>query len=367
MRYIDYLLALALLASPVAADELGDALMTLQTAKVDGSNSPQLADALRVASMAKVADVPRILSAVPVDDRLVQNWIRNAADTALANAQSRGEEIPMEMLRDYLVDTEHPPRARRVAYEWLKEIDPLAASQLLPDFYNDPDLELRYDAVATLIDTSNKLDDDAKRTELLKLAFASARDANQLSTCATALDQLGVEVDIVEQLGFITTWRILGPFDNVDGDGFAAVYPPEESIDLRTGYDGKNGEVKWQEIVSDAPMGLVDLAEPFDNEKGAVAYAYATIESPQAYTANLRYMSHNATKLWLNGKLVAESVVYHAGGDGDQYIVPVTLKKGKNEILLKVCQNEQTEPWAQSWEFALRVCDPLGGKIEGVE
>jgi hypothetical protein len=39
------------------------------------------------------------------------------------------------------------------------------------------------------------------------------------------------------------------------------------------------------------------------------------------------------------------------------------LKVGRNEILVKVCQNEQKEDWAQLWSFQLRVCDNLGGAI----
>ena len=35
----------------------------------------------------------------------------------------------------------------------------------------------------------------------------------------------------------------------------------------------------------------------------------------------------------------------------DQHIGTGTLKKGKNEVLIKVCQNEQTEQWAQLWTF----------------
>ena len=36
---------------------------------------------------------------------------------------------------------------------------------------------------------------------------------------------------------------------------------------------------------------------------------------------------------------------------------------GTNVILLKICQNEQTESWAQDWEFQLRVCDGLGTAV----
>jgi hypothetical protein len=39
------------------------------------------------------------------------------------------------------------------------------------------------------------------------------------------------------------------------------------------------------------------------------------------------------------------------------------LQAGKNVILVKVCQNEQTESWAQRWEFQLRVCDSIGAAI----
>jgi len=44
----------------------------------------------------------------------------------------------------------------------------------------------------------------------------------------------------------------------------------------------------------------------------------------------------------------------------DQYRVRAELKPGANTILLKLCQNEQTEDWAQRYEFQLRVCDPSG-------
>ena len=47
----------------------------------------------------------------------------------------------------------------------------------------------------------------------------------------------------------------------------------------------------------------------------------------------------------------------------DQYNGRAKLKKGKNLILVRISQNEQTEDWAQSWMFQLRVCDSLGGPI----
>jgi hypothetical protein len=47
----------------------------------------------------------------------------------------------------------------------------------------------------------------------------------------------------------------------------------------------------------------------------------------------------------------------------DQFRVQAHMKAGKNRILLKVCQNEQTEDWAQTWRFQLRVCDAAGTAV----
>lgn len=55
--------------------------------------------------------------------------------------------------------------------------------------------------------------------------------------------------------------------------------------------------------------------------------------------------------------------VYHSGSSLDQYVASGKLKRGRNVILLKICQNEQTENWAQDWEFQLRICDAVGTAV----
>jgi hypothetical protein len=44
----------------------------------------------------------------------------------------------------------------------------------------------------------------------------------------------------------------------------------------------------------------------------------------------------------------------------DQYKLRCHLRRGANTILVKCCQNEQTESWTAEWEFQLRVCDSTG-------
>jgi len=68
----------------------------------------------------------------------------------------------------------------------------------------------------------------------------------------------------------------------------------------------------------------------------------------------------------VNGKLLFGRDEYHRGMAIDQYTVPVRVKKGQNVILLKLCQNEQTDSWAQRYQIQLRVCDASGIAVRPV-
>jgi hypothetical protein len=81
----------------------------------------------------------------------------------------------------------------------------------------------------------------------------------------------------------------------------------------------------------------------------------------------VRIGSPNACKVWVNGQSAISREVYHAGTQIDQYTAPVKLKAGSNWVLVKICQNEQTESWAQDWKFQLRFTDASGAAIERVQ
>jgi hypothetical protein len=121
--------------------------------------------------------------------------------------------------------------------------------------------------------------------------------------------------------------------------------------------------VKSQDFVTADPYGQVDLNRAVGKQLAAVAYAAAEFESDRDCDVDLRLGTENACKLWLNGKLLMASEVYHSSTAMDQFIGRGALKAGRNLILLKICQNEQTEDWAQVWQFQLRVCDSTGKAI----
>ncbi|HBI43232.1 MAG TPA: hypothetical protein DDY78_10305, partial [Planctomycetales bacterium] len=70
-----------------------------------------------------------------------------------------------------------------------------------------------------------------------------------------------------------------------------------------------------------------------------------------------------AIKIFLNGKEIFARDEYHHGMAVDQHSAAGVLKAGRNELLLKVCQNEQSEPWAQNWSFQVRLCDAVGAAV----
>jgi hypothetical protein len=97
--------------------------------------------------------------------------------------------------------------------------------------------------------------------------------------------------------------------------------------------------------------------------KGAVFFAHTVVESAAERPVEIRAASNNAVRIWLNGKEIYFREEYHHGMKMDQHVGKGTLRAGRNEILIKVCQNEQTESWAQEWSFQLRVCDHLGAAV----
>ena len=96
-------------------------------------------------------------------------------------------------------------------------------------------------------------------------------------------------------------------------------------------------------------------------------YAYAEFNSESKRPVELRLGCKNAWKVWLNGKFLFGRDEYHRGMEIDQYRMAGELKKGKNVILVKICQNEQTEQWTKEWEFQLRVTDPLGAVVASLK
>jgi hypothetical protein len=352
------------------------ALAMLSRVGGEGADNAQAAAAWRqlVGSPAehttRVTLLPQLLAALDDASPLGANWIRAAFETIADRALRDGGKLPTDQIEQFFADRHHAPRARRLAYEWLSRADPTAAVRLTPGLIDDPSVELRRDAVAQSLDAAAALakqSDSAAAVAAYRKALDAARDEDQVKTASEALKELGQPVRLAEHYGFLLHWRIVGPFDNAGKRGFNKAYPPEEKLDLSAEYAGKFGPARWTEITSKDDLGQVDLNEAIGKEKGVLAYAFTELESPQPQVLELRLGTESATKVWLNGRLVFEREVYHALTQMDQYVMPLSLQAGRNTLLLKVCQNEQTDTWAGDWKFQARICDATGGAVHLVE
>jgi hypothetical protein len=353
-------------SSGAEREEVASALETIRQVGAGGKGHPEAIAASRRLAKVKAKNLPQLLAAMDGANPLAMNWIHAAVDGAAERALRDGEPLPQQELERFLADKQHNPRARRLAYEWLQRVDPSARQRLIPTMLNDPSLELRRDAVALALEEASALAGGGKNAEAISAfqrALSAARDRDQVDAAADALAKLGVAVDLPTHFGFLTKWKLIGPFDNTNLSGFDAAFPPEQKIDLAGEYEGKANRVAWFEYTTDDKYGLVDLNRAIGKHNGVTAYAYHEFVSSAAREVDLRLASINANKLWLNGELLTASEVYHTNTGLDQYIGRGRLKAGPNAILVKICQNEQTEDWAQRWEFQLRVCDATGTAV----
>ncbi len=355
-------LSIVLLQSACAVEVEG-LLKTLQAVGPQSAGSGAAAAAWKELSRAEAAQLPAILAGLDGASPLAANWIRSAAGAVAERAMENHQPLPVAELEKFLADRRHVAAARRVAYEWIVEIDPAKSKPLLAGMLDDPSLELRRDAVALKIDEADVLLRKGQKDRAVARfheALATANDLSQVRLLAERLKPFGATIDVAGHLGFVPRWRVIGPFDNTGKKGFAAVYPPEREIEPARSYPGKHGPVKWIEQTSKEELGKVDFNEILGEEKAVIAYATYEFRVAKQQDIDLRMNTANAAKVWLNGKLVHQHAFYHDGIAFDQYVIPCSLRAGRNVILLKVCQNEQTEPWAKLWDFQLRICDKNG-------
>jgi hypothetical protein len=348
-----------------AEASLDTALAKLRAVAPQAAGHREAVAAAKAAAQAPAKDLPRILAAMDGVNPVAENWLRGVAESVAQRATSAGGKLPQAQLEAFLFEAKHSPRARRLAYELIAAVDPAAETRIIPKLLDDPSVELRRDAVAQVLTEAAKLDAENKEATAKKyeIAFHHSRDLDQIKEAAAGLRKAGQQVDIATHMGYVMHWKLIGPFDNADDKGWDAAYPPETKVDLAAEYDGQKGKVKWIDHISSDDYGAVDLNKIQGNHKGAITYAFAEFIADKDQPCELRLGCINANKVWLNGKLLTANHVYHANTSIDQYVASGSLTKGKNTILLKICQNEQTEPWAQSWQYQLRVCDAVGTAI----
>ena len=350
------------IAANLSAAELSPQLKAVRSVSREGQGNEAAAAAVRTLSAASASDLLQILIGFEGASPLAANYLRNAVESVVDRHLAANKPLPAKQLESFVLKRSNDPRARRLAFEVLAKVDLKAGDRLVPKMLLDPSPEFRRDAVQRLVGEAEGLgkDSDNKAKQLYRKALSGATDSDQVKKISNSLKDLGDEVDLVTHFGFLTDWRIVGPFDNREFIGFDIAYAPEKELDFVAKLQAKDGEVAWGVITTSDEFGIVDIAKSVAPHKGAVMYLATSYEAAANRNVEFRFGTPNAWKLWVNGKFLFGRDEYHRGMAIDQYRVPANLKAGKNVILLKLCQNEQDDDWAQRYQIQIRVCDPSG-------
>jgi hypothetical protein len=116
-------------------------------------------------------------------------------------------------------------------------------------------------------------------------------------------------------------------------------------------------KVNWKPL----PKGDThELLGVLGDQANCAAYAKTVIVAPADTEAVLLSGSDDGLKAWLNGEVVLNSNV-DRGMVADQDMAPIQLKKGANELLLKITQG------GGGWAFCARVVNAEGQPIVGLK
>lgn len=358
------LAVLAGLAGPVRADEAVDrALAVIEAVGREGAGNAAAAAAWQTLVGRGLPALMPTLAALRDDRPTAANWLRTAVQAIAEAERAAGRQLPADALGDFVRDTRHAGIARRLAYELLAAQDPAAAARLLPAFVDDPNPDLRRDAIAAELERIELSARADVRPQLERL-FAASRDKDQVELIARKLAEHGGRPDVTAHFGFVTAVELLGPFDAPDRGRFETVYPPEQDPRAAGPFPGKDGTtLRWRPVVTADRMGVFDLNKLLGKHKDAVAYARIVVLAERDWPVEVRVTSPTSVKIFLNGRELFGRDEYHHGLTFDGNTGRGTLKKGENVILLKVCQNNQKEDWAQRWQFQVRLTDTTGAAL----
>ena len=339
----------------VRAEGSLESIKLLQT--LTSGDESTLAATKAIKQLGKATDVTLIqsLSAMKGATAIGRNWLSGLANSIYRKS---GKSQTVELTK-FLADSSQDGEARYIVFQWLTANNKVLRNELLANMNQDASPELRFLAI-----------DEAMKAKLenkqLSTLLAAARQPSQVVSIIEKLKEQGETIDQSKQLGFVPNWRLIGPFDNVGTVNFDKAFDVESDWIkgvAKEEYQGKTEVVKWKTETTTAPDGVVDLATIYAKEKGCILYAATEFDSEKDQDAEARLGCINGNKIWVNGKLVMSNEVYHTGTQIDQYSEPIRLKTGKNQILLKICQNEQKEQWAQDFKFQLRISDSTGKAI----
>ena len=149
---------------------------------------------------------------------------------------------------------------------------------------------------------------------------------------------------------FIRDWAISGPYRQAGITGAEAVFK------IVFGPEKPNQSVEWRTVRG---VDSVNLSALFPGQDNCAAYLRTQITAPDDCEGALLLGSDDGIKAWLNGQGVHSKNV-DRGQVVDQDAAPIKLRKGANDLLLKVSQG------GGGWSACARIVGVDGKPIPGL-
>ena len=149
---------------------------------------------------------------------------------------------------------------------------------------------------------------------------------------------VGLKFPVVPKGPKLGKWHHLGPLDNTGGRGFLTAHDCEKSIDLKAEYTGKNNlKIRWQE--GNFTDGAVNNLAIYPVNAWVCTYLHREIEADRDMDVPASFGSDDTLTVWLNKERIIYDGTYR-GCAPDQNLAVLKLKKGKNNLLIKICQGD---------------------------
>ena len=194
-----------------------------------------------------------------------------------------------------------------------------------------------------------------------KLPKADAQLANQ--TAAQLLEQcktpevtkraMAIRLKSAGPGPFIQDWLVCGPFAKPGVEDLSEIFKTP------FGPENPGEKVQWKPTPHEDG---VNLGQLFPGHEHCAAYLKTQVVVPNDNDAFLLLGSDDGVKAWLNGAVVHEHDV-NRGDVPDSDIVPIHLKNGSNDLMLKITQG--TAGWSAHARIVGADCRPIPGLQAG--
>ena len=208
---------------------------------------------------------------------------------------------------------------------------------------------------AGIIDLLSKISKDEKAAGKLQ---ASAFE--MLGSYYEKRNDINTSKKYYDKIKSISSWKLIGPFDNTSASGYDNIFPPETEFKANRQYHGKNDiPVAWFDFKTIRNDRWIDFTRYFGYDD-AVFYANTFVFSKTKQNVQVRVGTSGSLKTFLNDQLII-AIHDENNNDLDTYVAETELQAGWNRILIKCGYSEIT-----NCNFMFRLTDKNGIPLDNI-